>query len=87
MVAPLDRKLLRGLWRIKGQAGAIALVIGLGVLMQVMMTGLVNTLDETRLAYYDRYRLADVFVPVTRAPERMAERLASDRRVAAATTR
>ncbi|WP_026758850.1 ABC transporter permease [Sediminimonas qiaohouensis] len=87
MVAPLDRKLLRDLWRIKGQAGAIALVIGLGVLMQVMMTGLVNTLDETRLAYYDRYRLADVFVPVTRAPERMAERLASDRRVAAATTR
>lgn len=87
MVAPLDRKLMRDLLRIKGQAGAIALVIGLGVLMQVMMTGLVNTLDETRLAYYDRYRLADVFVPVTRAPERMAARLANDRRVATATSR
>ncbi|WP_296761454.1 ABC transporter permease [Sediminimonas sp.] len=87
MVAPLDRKLVRDLWRIKGQAAAIALVIGLGVLMQVMMTGLVGTLDETRRAYYDRYRLADVFVPVTRAPERVAARLADDRRVAAATTR
>ena len=76
MVSPLNRKLLRDLARIKGQAAAIGLVIALGVLMLVMMTGLVNTLDQTRLAYYDRYRLADVFAPVTRAPERMLDRLA-----------
>ncbi|RYH11116.1 ABC transporter permease [Tropicimonas sp. IMCC6043] len=76
LLSPLDRKLLRDLWRIKGQAAAIATVIGLGVLMLVMMTGLVNTLDETRAAYYDRYRLADVFAPVERASDRMLERLA-----------
>ena len=76
MVGPLDRKLLRDLARMKGQAAAIAAVIGLGVLMQVMMGGLVNTLEETRAAYYDRYRLADVFAQVTRAPNRMAERIA-----------
>ncbi len=61
MVSPLDRKLLRDLRRIKGQAIAIGLVIALGVLMLVMMDGLVNTLDETRRAYYERYRLADIF--------------------------
>lgn len=69
MVSPLNRKLLRDLGRIKGQAAAIGLVIALGVLMLVMMDGLVNTLDETRRAYYDRYRLADVFAPVKRAPK------------------
>lgn len=76
MLSPLNIKLWRDLARIKGQAAAIGLVIALGVLMMVMMKGLVTTLDETRLAYYDRYRLADIFVPVTRAPERMLARLA-----------
>ncbi|WP_090269440.1 ABC transporter permease [Thalassovita taeanensis] len=76
-MSPLNRKLLRDLARIKGQAAAIGLVIALGVMMLVMMTGLVNTLDETRQAYYDRYRLADVFAPVTRAPNRMLARLAA----------
>ncbi|GGC11383.1 permease [Novosphingobium endophyticum] len=66
---PLDRKLLRDLWRIKGQAAAIGAVIAVGVLLLVMMTGLVRSLDETRQAYYERYRLAEVFAPVTRAPE------------------
>ena len=87
MVSPLDRKLLRDLARMKGQAAAIAVVIGLGVLLQVMMGGLVNTLHETRAAYYDRYRLADVFAPVMRAPERMAERIAQIPGVASVETR
>ena len=77
MVAPLDRKLLRDLARIKGQAIAIGLVISLGVLMLVMMQGLVNTLDETRKAYYERYRLADVFAPVKRSPERILHKIAA----------
>lgn len=87
MVSPLDHKLIRDLLRMKTQAAAIAAVIGLGVLLQVMMGGLVNTLEETRLAYYDRYRLADVFAPVTRAPERMTERLGEIAGVAAVESR
>ena len=66
MVSPLDHKLLRDLWRMKGQAGAIGAVIAVGVMMLVMMTGLTASLTETRDAYYDRYRLADVFAPVAR---------------------
>lgn len=75
MVSPLDRKLLRDLWQIKGQALAIGLVIALGVMMLVMMDGLVNTLDETRRAYYERYRLAEVFAPVKRAPRHLLDKL------------
>lgn len=76
-MSPLDRKLLRDLWRIKGQAIAIGAVIGAGVLMLVMMTGLVTSLDETRKTYYERYRLADIFAPVKRAPDRLIADLAS----------
>tara|TARA_R110002020_G_scaffold198830_6_gene400098 strand:+ start:23950 stop:26316 length:2367 start_codon:yes stop_codon:yes gene_type:complete len=77
VVSPLDHKLLRDLWRIKGQAFAIGMVIAVGVMMLVMMTGLVTSLNETRSAYYERYRLADIFAPVTRAPERLLTRLAA----------
>lgn len=76
MVSPLDHKLLRDLWHIKGQAIAIGAVIGVGVMMLVMMTGLTASLTQTRDAYYERYRLADVFAPVSRAPERLGGRVA-----------
>ncbi len=76
MVSPLDKKLGRDLWHMKGQAVAIAVVIALGVLMLVMMDGLVNSLDETRAAYYERYRLADVFAPVKRAPDHVLRKVA-----------
>lgn len=76
MVNPLDRKLWRDLTRIRGQAIAIGLVIAVGVLLQVMMSGLVTSLDETRRAYYERNRLADIFAPVGRAPEGQIARLA-----------
>jgi len=41
-IATLDRKLMRDLWRIKGQALAIALVIGAGVAVFVVMLDLTN---------------------------------------------
>lgn len=87
MVSPLNHKLLRDLWRMKGQATAIGAVIGVGVMMLVMMTGLVASLTETRDAYYDRYRLADIFAPVSRAPERLGAELAQITGVASVQTR
>ncbi len=76
-MSPLDHKLLRDLWRIKGQATAIGAVIAVGVLLLVMMSGLITSLDETRRAYYERYRLADVFAPVKRAPQHLLAELAA----------
>ena len=75
-MAPLDRKLFRDLWRMKGQTAAIAAVIAVGVLLLVMMSGLMNSLEETKRAYFERYRLADIFVSLTRAPERTVQRIA-----------
>ncbi len=86
-LSPLTRKLMRDLYRIKGQALAIGAVIAVGVMMQVMMTGLVASLDETRRAYYERHRLADVFAPVARAPEAAAGALRHLPGVAAVQTR
>lgn len=83
MVSPLDAKLLRDLWRIKTQAAAISLVIAVGVMLLVMMDGMVNSLEQTRLAYYDRYRLADVFAPVKRAPRHILNDIANIEGVAA----
>ncbi len=77
MLSPLNRKLARDLWRMKGQAVAIGVVIAVGVALLVMMSGLVNSLKQTRDAYYERYRLAGVFAPVTRAPNHLEARLAA----------
>jgi len=86
-VSPLDKKLWRDLRRVKGQAAAIGLVIALGVMMQVMMSGLVHSLQETRAEYYERYRLADIFAPVRRAPNSVALQLAGIEGVSRVETR
>ena len=71
----LNQKVLRDLWHLRGQVVAIALVIGSGVAVLIMALSTVEALDRTADAYYDRYRLADVFATVTRAPEHVAERI------------
>ncbi|WP_245820558.1 ABC transporter permease [Flavimaricola marinus] len=86
-MSPLHAKLFRDLWRIKGQALAIMLVIGIGVALQVMMSGFVASLTQTRDAYYERQQFAQVFAPVARAPERVARRLSDIRGVAVVETR
>jgi putative ABC transport system permease protein len=70
-LSPLDRKLLRDLWRIRGQALAIAFVIGAGLALFTGMLGTLTALAETRDAYYAEYRFADVFASAVRAPERL----------------
>ena len=79
----LDRKLLRDLWAFKGQALAIATVIAAGVTMFVTYLSNFDSLQRTRGAYYDEARFADVFASLTRAPLRLAGRIASIPGVAA----
>jgi len=69
LLHPLDMKILRQLWRMKGPVIALAAVVLAGVAVQVMMRGAVRSLEVTRDAYYDRYRMPDIFVPVKRAPD------------------
>lgn len=72
----LHRKLLRDLWLLRGPAVAIGLVMACGVATFVMSLSVLSTLYRTRAAYYDRYRFADVFAPVKRAPNALGDRLA-----------
>ncbi len=72
----LDRKLRRDLWHIRGQVLAIGCVIAAGIAIMVVMQGSLTSLQETRDAYYDRYRFADVFAYARRAPESLTARFA-----------
>jgi len=83
----LDQKLLRDLWRLKGQVIAIGMVIASGVAVLVMSLVALDSLDETAEAYYERYRFADVFASVKRAPERLVQRIAEIPGVQAVETR
>jgi putative ABC transport system permease protein len=84
---PLDRKLLRDLWKLKGQALAISLVIGAGVAMFIMYLSTFHSLRLTQETYYERYRFADVFAALTRAPLHLQERIAAVPGVARVETR
>jgi putative ABC transport system permease protein len=74
-MSALNRKLARDLWRLRGQVVAVALVIASGVALLVMSLSALSSLRATSDAYYDRYRFAEVFAGVKRAPERLATRI------------
>ncbi len=65
---PLDRKLLRDLRHGWGQALATALIIAAGVATLITFMGSYRSLSETRNAYYERERFADVFTSLKRGP-------------------
>jgi putative ABC transport system permease protein len=74
---PLDRKLLRDLRRLWAQGLAIAAVLAAGVAMLVIAFGAQASLFETRAAYYERNRFADVFAAAKRAPLPLAGEIAA----------
>jgi putative ABC transport system permease protein len=85
MVAPrlpaflpmLDRKLLRDLWEMKGQSVAIASVICAGATMFVTYLSNFQSLQQTRAAYYESARFADIFASLKRAPASLEPRIAA----------
>lgn len=74
-VSTLDRKLLRDLWEMKGQALAIAAVVAAGVTMFVTYLSNFDSLRRTTAEYYDAARFADVFASLKRAPLNLQARL------------
>jgi putative ABC transport system permease protein len=75
-VTALDRKLVRDLKHVWGQALAIAIVIASGVAVLVMSLSTIEALRDTAELYYERYAFADVFASAVRAPERVARKIA-----------
>jgi len=75
LITSLDRKLLRELGRLKGQIATIALVLASGMTSFVSLRGTYESLQQARVAYYDRFGFADVFAQVESAPEALVPRL------------
>lgn len=83
----LDRKLLRDLWKMKGQAAAIALVIASGVATYVLLISNMHSLTQTRERFYQEYAFADVFGSLKRAPDSLKARIGEIQGVAQVETR
>jgi putative ABC transport system permease protein len=71
----LDRKMLRDLWKMKGQVVAIILVIVSGVSTFTMFISTMNSLNLTRTKFYRDYGFAEVFASLKRAPESLKNRI------------
>jgi putative ABC transport system permease protein len=71
----VDLKLLRDLWRMRGQALAVALVAMCGVATLVTMRGSYEAMVAAQASYYEHYRFADVFAHVKSAPLTLLERV------------
>lgn len=71
----LDRKLMRDLLHLRGQAIAIVLIVACGIACLVTMLSAYDSLKLSQTTYYDQYRFAEVFVQLKRAPERLSERI------------
>ncbi len=83
----IDRKVLRDLWQIRGQALAIALVMASGVAMYIMTVSNFESLRASQAEHYARTRFADVFASAQRAPDALTARIARIPGVQAVATR
>jgi len=75
MLPHLDRKVLRDLKKMTGQAVAVALVMACGLAMLTMSRSLIYSLESTRAEYYEANRFADVFAHLKRAPNSVADQV------------
>ncbi|NNL95991.1 MAG: ABC transporter permease, partial [Xanthomonadales bacterium] len=75
LISPLDRKLIRDLWQLRGQAIAIALVIAAGLSAVMMSLATLDSLRASRAKFYADNGFSQGFAPLRRAPEAIAERI------------
>ena len=73
----LDKKLLRDFRRLWAQGLSIALVLACGVAVLLISYGMYGALENTRAAYYERNRFADIFASATRAPRNLEPEIAN----------
>jgi len=76
-LSSLDRKLFRDLWHMRGQVLTLALIVASGIATYVTMRGAYESVEQAQQEHYARYRFADVFAQLKRAPNRLAEDVSS----------
>ncbi len=73
---PLNQLLLSDMRRMWRQCLAITILMACGIATFVMSTSTMRSLEKSMDKYYDDYHFADVFAQLTRAPNRLSDRLA-----------
>lgn len=86
-MSALHRKLLRDLWKLRGQLIAIVAVLACGIASYVTMLSVYSSLRGSADTYFEKNRLPDVFARVSEAPEAVARRVADLPEVEAVETR
>ncbi len=71
----LNRKLLRDLRGLAGQATAIAVVVACGVMTLITALSSLDTLTLTKQRFYQSQQFGHVFAPLKRAPLGLVERI------------
>ncbi|MBI5497070.1 MAG: ABC transporter permease [Deltaproteobacteria bacterium] len=77
MVAALQKKLWRDLRGLAGQVATIGGVVACGIGGYVAMRGSLSAIEDAQEHHAARYRLADAWVDVVRAPDSVAAQLES----------
>jgi len=83
----LDKKLVRDLGRLRGQVVTVALVVACGIAAYVTMRSSYESFAGAQQRYYARYRFADVFVHLKRAPNSISAEIAAIPGVSSVQTR
>src|SRR5579864_7169653 len=83
----LNRKLFRDLWHMRGQVLTVGLIVASGIATYVTMRGTYESMEHAQQEYYARYRFADVFAQLKRAPNSMANEISDIPGVSAVQTR
>lgn len=86
-LSALNRKLLRDLWHMRGQVLTVGLIVASGIATYVTMRGTYESMERAQQEYYARYRFADVFAQLKRAPNSVANAISAIPGVAVAQTR
>lgn len=68
-MSKLDLRVLRLLFKAKGQNIAVALVVGIGLMFYIAMSSAIVNLDTTVKSYYDLSNAADLYIELPRATE------------------
>lgn len=86
-MSALNRKLLREIWKHRGQMLSIAAVVAVGIMTVMTMRGAYESLLISRELYYKEARFPDIWVQLERAPESLHRRIQEIPGVASVDTR
>jgi putative ABC transport system permease protein len=87
LLTALNRKLLRDLGNMRGQALAIAFIAATGVVTYVALLSVYESLRLTQQSYYETHNFGDVFGTLVRAPRSLEPSIAGIPGVATVETR